>query len=229
MFDKLKISFVYLIVISPYFIIFLDNSYIIWLCREDGPVENIGAIFFIIASGLFITAYIYSSGIGNNLAVFHTRRNLFYLLLGIYFFICFGEEISWGQRIFNWETQKFLKEINAQGETNLHNISLFQINKILNMTRLFSGFWLLFCVIVPFMDRVSLKTRIFFKQLGVPITPLWIGILFLTNAAIIITIEYFADFPPRLYELKESNYAFIFAILAYNELRKNLMHLAAPN
>lgn len=228
MFDKLKIPFVYLIVISTYSIIFLDNSYIIWLCREDGPVENIGAVFFIIASGLFLSAYIYSSGVGNSLAFFHTHRNIFYLLLGVYSLICFGEEISWGQRIFNWETPKMLDEINLQGETNLHNIGLFQRTKIFNMTRLFSSFWLLFFVIVPLMDRVSLKTHIFFKHIGLPITPLWIGILFITNAAIIITINKLAYLPTDLYELKESNYAFVFVILAYHELRKNLMHLA-PN
>jgi hypothetical protein len=33
-----------------------------------------------------------------------------------------GEEISWGQRIFGWETPEALEEINRQGETTLHNI-----------------------------------------------------------------------------------------------------------
>ncbi len=33
-----------------------------------------------------------------------------------------GEEISWGQRIFNIETPWFLAEANAEKETNLHNL-----------------------------------------------------------------------------------------------------------
>jgi len=33
-----------------------------------------------------------------------------------------GEEISWGQRIFGWETPETLEELNRQGETTLHNI-----------------------------------------------------------------------------------------------------------
>jgi len=38
------------------------------------------------------------------------------------FYVAF-EEISWGQWIFNWSTPQELKEINYQGETNLHNTS----------------------------------------------------------------------------------------------------------
>ena len=34
-----------------------------------------------------------------------------------------GEEISWGQWIFGWETPAALEAVNDQGETNLHNIS----------------------------------------------------------------------------------------------------------
>lgn len=33
----------------------------------------------------------------------------------------FGEEISWGQHYFNWETGGIFEHINDQGETNFHN------------------------------------------------------------------------------------------------------------
>jgi len=32
------------------------------------------------------------------------------------------EEMSWGQMIFNWQTPAEISLINAQGETNFHNI-----------------------------------------------------------------------------------------------------------
>ena len=38
------------------------------------------------------------------------------------FYVAF-EEISWGQWIFNWSTPDAMKEVNYQGETNLHNTS----------------------------------------------------------------------------------------------------------
>ena len=34
-----------------------------------------------------------------------------------------GEEVSWGQHIFEWATPEFWSGVNDQGETNLHNTS----------------------------------------------------------------------------------------------------------
>jgi hypothetical protein len=33
-----------------------------------------------------------------------------------------GEEVSWGQRIFDWDTPESLERLNHQGETTVHNI-----------------------------------------------------------------------------------------------------------
>ncbi|MCW8963442.1 MAG: hypothetical protein OQL16_06550 [Gammaproteobacteria bacterium] len=54
------------------------------------------------------------------------------ILFGLAFLFGAGEEISWGQRIFNVESPEFFKNINAQGETNLHNIIIndTKINKL---------------------------------------------------------------------------------------------------
>jgi hypothetical protein len=37
-------------------------------------------------------------------------------------FISFGEEISWGQRIFGIETPAFIADANRQSELNFHNL-----------------------------------------------------------------------------------------------------------
>ena len=42
--------------------------------------------------------------------------------LGLASFVICGEELSWGQWIFGWETPEDLAEINLQDETNLHNL-----------------------------------------------------------------------------------------------------------
>jgi len=34
-----------------------------------------------------------------------------------------GEELSWGQHLFGWDTPEYLEAVNDQEETNLHNIS----------------------------------------------------------------------------------------------------------
>lgn len=44
------------------------------------------------------------------------------LLVGsVLLFLVFGEEISWGQHFFKWETPEVFQEANFQQETNLHN------------------------------------------------------------------------------------------------------------
>jgi hypothetical protein len=37
--------------------------------------------------------------------------------------LAFLEEISWGQRVFDWSTPEVLRQVNRQGETNLHNLA----------------------------------------------------------------------------------------------------------
>ncbi|MEE4216821.1 MAG: hypothetical protein V2I48_04380 [Xanthomonadales bacterium] len=227
---------VYTIVYFSFSIIFLGDAQIYALGREDGPIENLGAAMFFLAFCLFLAAYLNSPGLGNHFGRFTTSRNLFYLLLALLFLVCAGEEISWGQRIFDWETPGVLLEINAQGETNLHNITIFHYQNpdgsrksfagmLLNMNRLFSIFWLSFCVIVPLINRYFLSARQFFGRVGLPIAPAWLGALFLSHAVLMqFLLEYAAGISPQVYfsvnELKETNYAFMFAVFAWHELNK---------
>lgn len=52
-------------------------------------------------------------------------RIYFGLVAGGLFFIV-GEEMSWGQHMFGWETPETFAEVNAQNETTLHNLDFFQ-------------------------------------------------------------------------------------------------------
>ena len=44
------------------------------------------------------------------------------VLAGLACFAIAGEELSWGQWIFHWETPDALAQVNLQNETNLHNL-----------------------------------------------------------------------------------------------------------
>ncbi len=44
--------------------------------------------------------------------------------LALFFFMCAGEEISWGQRVFGFATPERVLRYNEQGEFNLHNLDL---------------------------------------------------------------------------------------------------------
>lgn len=233
----LKISTILLIVLSTYSIILFDEQAIINIGLEDGPVENYGALSHFISSILFFTAFAYSK-IDRNYRwqKILGQKNLFYLLLGVLFFICFGEEISWGQRIFNIKTPEIISEFNAQKEINLHNLWIFYatypdgqrkafLPLLLNMSRLFSIFWLLYCVAIPIVDKLSVRINSIFKNINLPVPPMWIGIIFLTNYIVFkVVFSFLADSRHEVLfsinELKESNYAFIFSILAFTEVRK---------
>ena len=233
---NIKIIIIYLFFICPYFIIFYDRKLFIAINREDALIENLGAIFFMIASCLFFAAYIYSSGIGNKIWRLHTKRNYFYFLLSILFLFCFGEEISWGQRIFKWQTPKVLRVMSNQNETNIHNLWILQpdnpdgtskpvIYKILNYKTVFWAFCYLFFFTIPFLAKFSVSIRVFFNRIGWPLIPLWIGSLFVADYVVYhIILNFIEGSPPIVYgrftELRETNFAFIFSIMAFHEVKK---------
>lgn len=59
--------------------------------------------------------------------------------LSLVLFVMGMEEISWGQRVFQWQTSTYFSEHNVQGETNLHNLNTQLFQDVL----FFGGFVLL--------------------------------------------------------------------------------------
>jgi hypothetical protein len=87
-----------------------------WLIHEDSIVENLQVLFYALALvfGILVVKQLWQSG--------HKAFAILYIGLCLGFVFLIGDEISWGQRIFGWQTGAALKAINRQGETNLHNI-----------------------------------------------------------------------------------------------------------
>lgn len=81
---------------------------------EDGVIEYGTAFFFLLCS------------IASAILAFRSRGWwMRTCVLGVFAFLFFamcGEEISWGQRIFDLETLEVFKEHNYQQENNLHNM-----------------------------------------------------------------------------------------------------------
>lgn len=69
------------------------------------------------------------------------------VLLCLVLFVMAGEELSWGQRIFGWSTPESYAKINAQSETNLHNLATQAFQNTL-----YFGGWVLL-VLLPFFSR----------------------------------------------------------------------------
>ena len=77
------------------------------ILTEDGLLEYLTFAVSLIASILFVLC----SFLGNR----------FLMFLGCAWFLFAMEEISWGQRIFNFDVPKFFTENNYQQEISLHN------------------------------------------------------------------------------------------------------------
>ncbi|MDC0415786.1 hypothetical protein OAM12_00815 [Candidatus Pelagibacter sp.] len=84
-----------------------------WL--ENGFVENIQSLFLLFSILILIRIKIKLKK--------NKILNIFLLLKIIALIFYLGEEISWGQHFFNWETSEWFIINNNQKETNLHNIT----------------------------------------------------------------------------------------------------------
>src|SRR5439155_11526423 len=64
---------------------------------------------------------------------------LLFILVAAGAFVVAGEEISWGQRFLGFVTPDALKDINHQGESNIHNISSLQ--RVFNLGEMLVGLY----------------------------------------------------------------------------------------
>lgn len=219
---------IFLYVFAVYSLVFLGEEAANLLRREDGPIESLGAIYFLIASILYFASFVQSSGLDLDKKSPQIKKNYFYIFFSVLFFVGFGEEISWGQRLMDLEAPQIFQEINKHKETNLHNLKIFG-KGMLRPDIWFFIFWFSYCLILPAMNKYSLESRNYMVRIGFPVPPLWIGYLLLVNITIYCIPQLFpSDWPQTqkykaFLEIMESNAAFIFSVLAFHELKKQLL------
>lgn len=99
-----------------------------WLALENGFWETLTSVTLAAAS-VFLTFSVikYSESYGLKFAKWPP------LLLALLFFIGAGEEISWGQHWFGFETPAVVKSVNAQKELNIHNINSHLANHLMSI------------------------------------------------------------------------------------------------
>lgn len=209
------------------------------LATEDGIIEYLGAFAFFLTSVFFAYLFFQSTKSQNIFLGKATKRNVYFGLLGLLFLFGAGEEISWGQRIFDWETSEYMKRVSAQQETNLHNLFIFDsmnrdgtkknfLQLFVTVNRMYILFWLMFCLLIPLLYKISEKAKNIITFLGIPIVPLWIGGLFLINLLLQQQCKYLvplfdnsSSMLRSISESKESISAFIFLLVAIYFFKKN--------
>lgn len=213
LFHPLFYCLVLFYIILGYLTLGFDIQWMPFLYREDGYFEYAGAVSLFIAS--IVLFYTFWKALKTRADTgMHWIKLTVYLGMALLFFFGAGEEISWGQRIFNIETPEVLMEVNAQEEISVHNLIIFTD---IGVEDLFNLFWMVVIVLIPFMTVVWRKFRVWAEKF-IPIVYWSVGALFLFNylLAKLVKIVYVpiysysrVPFVQAVQEIKESHYSFL--------------------
>lgn len=190
MFLKLYIAIIILIIGLSYSVLFIfDVETVVWLGAEDHLFEWATFAFLFFSFSFCLT-------------LFYKKRNVFFGVLSIIFIFGAGEEISWGQRIFNIKPPEFIERDNVQHELSIHNLEIFNgsdfaknrkdgLNRLLEMNFLFRIFMISFGIITPFFVYHIKLIKNSAKKLKLPVPPISMGIFFFINWFIFFILHAF--------------------------------------
>lgn len=135
----------------------------IWATYEDLVGEWAQTYSFLIAAILAVIV-----------ALRPTHYRWFFALLALACSYVFLEEISWGQRIFGFDTPEFLKSRNLQGEANVHNLFTGPHKTLLKdlisiaVSLALVGYGLLY----PLLKKRGWRLALWFDRIGIAAPPL---------------------------------------------------------
>lgn len=203
---------------------FGEESNVVKLTEEDGVIESITAIFYLLG---FIIGLI---------TIFKRKGYLLIIIWTILCFLFLGEETSWFQRILNYSVPA-VENANKQNEFNLHNLSVFEGESLFvdgkfnpnglvdffmssqNMFRLgFFGYFLL----LPILLNISKFNR-FVQKIGNVKTDIKfiIVICIVFGLSFVLAVYSPVDKKMAFAEVREMLYAFFICMYIY-------LYLALP-
>jgi len=139
----------------------------LWL-QEDGIYESIAALACIGAGLAVVWITGRSTFTGNWVLFWSCALALSLLILG-------GEELSWGQRIFDFQTPEFIADSNYQREFNLHNSTLIQSqNNALSVY--LAKLLVIYLVIFPLFVKAFPSAHRMAENLSVPVPGLAVSL-----------------------------------------------------
>ncbi|TCK17155.1 tetratricopeptide repeat protein [Thiogranum longum] len=130
---------------------------------------------------LFATAFVLSLLLTTSP---NRRQRPFFILLSIALFYVVMEEISWGQRLFGFETPDFFRRYNLQDETNIHNLL---VGPVSTLTKQFIEYALasaltLYGLVYPLLIRARWQPALTLESSGLVAPPLYLWPFFVTAA-----------------------------------------------
>lgn len=209
--DKILYFFLLVISLATLFFGFTNATYFDNVfAQEDGFIEYATFFFLLLVS---LTQF-------SRLRKWRGKKGLWIisvLFLGLLFFFGAGEEISWGQRIFNIESGDFFKDNNLQNETNLHNLKIggVKLNKLI-FTQLLGVIMGIYLLILPILYNKWSWLKNTVDSFAIPVPKLHQIIAFLTTSLVIVVLPNLSRKP----EIHELFFACIFFLIFLNPKNK---------
>ncbi len=130
----------------------------------------------------FATAFIISLLVATS----KSSHRWFFTVLAVALFYTVMEEISWGQRLFDFESPEFFKRHNLQRETNLHNMLAGPFSTVLKdiIEYAVATGLVLYGVVYPLILRLNWRPAVWLYQVGIAAPPLYLWPFFLTGSVL---------------------------------------------
>lgn len=124
-------------------------------------------------------------------AFISSRFRLFFSVLALACLYVAGEEISWGQRLFDVPTPEFFSEHNLQQETNLHNFFTGPISTLTKqgLEYAVAGALIGYGLVYPWMLRLRVRMALWLENKGLAAPPLYLSPFFILSA--IFELQFF--------------------------------------
>lgn len=213
------------VALASYACLLGSPAFVQWVAGREMLAEVLGALAFLAGAIFYFLAWRREKGHG-------AGWSLGLLGCALLLFLAFGEEASWGQHWLGFATPEQLREINAQQETNLHNLWLIDSYRanggkksglaalLLNSNRLFDLMVIGFFLVLPLAARGPRWLRRPLECLRVPAPPLVLGVPLVVNWALTALAELTVVGTSSLRhlavsELREFNYAMLFLAAAF--------------
>ncbi|MCF6279362.1 MAG: hypothetical protein L3J14_03345 [Flavobacteriaceae bacterium] len=209
--EILGYSFLILLYVLGIYFANTDPSYFkSTYAREDGFVE------YTTAAMLLYISILSFSRLFKLWSVKPALWKLGVLGFALIFLFGAGEEISWGQRIFDIESSAYFKENNAQQETNLHNMVVGEtkINKLI-FSQILTIVLVIYLIILPLLYRKFEGIKNLVDKFAVPL-PRWNHTIAFLLATVLLS------FIPsdKKWEVYELAFSIIFLLIFLNPFNK---------
>jgi hypothetical protein len=213
--------------ISILFIWLGKQEYVYKITREDGFIENLTAIFYLVG---FVVGLITIIKLKK-----HRKSLLFPIIWTFLCFVFLGEETSWFQRLFNYSVPG-VENVNAQNEFNFHNLAIFKgedlfvdgklskegvINFLKSTQNIFRIGFFSYFVLFPLLMLFSKKLNKLFTKIGYikPHNYFVVGVLFVFGCSFVFAIISPLDKKMALAETREMLYAFFILMYVWLYIR----------